>query len=118
MHKNNLNAGITTWNNIFLKKRVPRLSIGVCRWCENVFIKKHNKESYCSDNCRYYSLQEHSRRTSHKWYHRHKNELSEKQRWGLGTGTLGPHMNSDVDFEREASIIAKEFNYLRIKRRK
>ena len=118
MHKNNLNAGMTTWNNIFFKKRVPRLRIGVCRWCENVFIKKHNKESYCSDNCRYYSLQEHSRRTSHKWYHRHKNELSEKQRWGLGTGTLGPHMNSDVDFEREASIIAKEFNYLRIKRRK
>ena len=44
MHKNNLNAGMTTWNNIFLKKRVPRLSIGVCRWCVNVFIKKHNKD--------------------------------------------------------------------------
>lgn len=116
MHKI-LNAGITTGNNIFLKKRVPRLSIGTCRWCSGLFIKKHNKESYCSGECRHYSLQEHSRRTTHKWYHRHKHELSEKQRYGLGTGTLGPHMNNEKDFEREASIIEKEFKYLRIKKK-
>ena len=86
----------------------------------NVYLPEgyeHNKESYCSGECRHYSLQEHSRRTTHKWYHRHKHELSEKQRYGLGTGTLGPHMNNEKDFEREASIIEKEFKYLRIKKK-
>lgn len=112
----NLQSGLSTWNNIFLKKKVPRLSVCECRWCNKPFIKKHNRESYCSSECREFSLQEHSRRTSHKWYHQHKHELSEKQRWGLGTGTLGPHMNQD--FEREASIIAKELHFLRIKKRR
>ena len=54
------------------------------------------------------------RNRSHRWYHRHKHELTEKQRWGLGSGTLGEHMHDD--FEKEQNVIQKELQRLRIKK--
>lgn len=86
-----------------------------CKWCGKVFTKKHHLEVYCSDKCRKYALQEQSRVSSIKWYHKHKHELTEKQRWGLGSSAkLGRHSNKD--FKKEQNLINREFKRLRLKR--
>lgn len=90
-------------------------SIGECTWCGKKFIKKHHSEKYCSEQCRKDARGHQSRMKAHRWYHNHKHELSEKQRWGLGSGTLGGHMHKD--FEKEQSVIQKEFTRLRLKRK-
>lgn len=89
--------------------------IGVCAWCGKPFLKQHHSEKYCGDDCRKDARGHQSRMKSHRWYHKHKHELSEKQRWGLGSGTLGGHMHKD--FEKEQSMIEKEFTRLRLKRK-
>lgn len=88
---------------------------GKCKWCGKIFTKKHHLEKYCSDKCRKYALEEQSRISSIKWYHKHKHELSEKQRWGLGSSArLGKHSNND--FTQEQNLINREFKRLRLKK--
>ena len=119
---------IIDWNDEeFVKKRnqqelvdnnrvsLQESGIGSCAWCGCKFIKKHHSEKYCSDKCRNDARGQQSRNKAHRWYHKHKHELTEKQRWGLGSGTLGSHMHSD--FEKEQSVIQKEFSRLKIKRK-
>lgn len=91
-------------------------SISKCTWCGKKFVKKHHGEKYCSQLCRKDARSQQSRNKAHRWYHRHKHELTEKQRWGLGSGTLGGHMHDD--FEKEQSVIEKEFARLRLKRKR
>lgn len=86
-----------------------------CIWCGQKFLKNHHSEKYCCDECRVDAKRQQLRNRSHRWYHRHKHELSEKQRWGLGSGTLGEHMHDD--FEKEQSVIQKELQRLKIKRK-
>jgi len=90
-------------------------TIGSCAWCGKPFLKKHHSEKYCSELCRKDARGHQSRMKAHRWYHNHKHELSDKQRWGLGSGTLGGHMHKD--FEKEQSVIQKEFTRLRLKRK-
>lgn len=90
-------------------------TLSKCSWCGKKFVKKHHSEKYCSQLCRQDSRSQQSRNKAHRWYHRHKHELTEKQRWGLGSGTLGGHMHDD--FEKEQSVIEKEFTRLRLKRK-
>ena len=85
-----------------------------CIWCGQKFIKNHHSEKYCCDECRTDARRQQLRNRSHRWYHRHKHELTEKQRWGLGSGTLGEHMHDD--FEKEQNVIQKELQRLRIKK--
>ncbi len=99
-----------TNRRILISRQDPRLE--VCIWCGKKFIKKHHSEKYCSEECRKDSRGQQSRNKSHKWYHRHKHELSEKQRWGLGSGSLGEHMHDD--FEKEEKVIKNELKRLKI----
>ena len=85
-----------------------------CQWCGELFEKKHHSEKYCSDECRENARSEQSRNKSHRWYHRHKYRLSEKERWGLGSGLLRQHRNDD--FEKELRLIENEFRWLHLKR--
>ena len=120
----------TNWNDNDFKKKINekkfcednRLRImaedptlGICSWCGKPFIKQHHSEKYCNDKCRDDARGQQSRNKAHKWYHKHKKELSEKSRWGLGSGTLGGHRHDD--FQKEQSVIQKEFTRLRLKRR-
>lgn len=102
-----------TENRLLIAKKDH--SIGVCNWCGKKYIKQHHSERYCSDICRKDARGHQSRMKAHRWYHAHKHELTEKQRWGLGSGTLGGHMHDD--FEKEQTVIQKEFTRLRLKRR-
>ena len=90
------------------------VKVGVCKWCGEFFIKEYAPEKYCCDECRKLSRGMQSRNKSHRWYHRHKHELSEKQRWGLGSGTLGQHMHND--FEKEFNVVEKELNRLGLRK--
>ena len=126
----NTHKAIINWNDTDFKKRrniqgyceKNRLrfvqedsTIGVCVWCGKKFLKQHHSIKYCSEKCRIDARGQQSRNKAHRWYHKHKHELSEKSRWGLGSGTLGGHRNDD--FTKEQSIIQKEFTRLRLKRK-
>lgn len=107
-------------NKGFLEKLRSKLAsndsrISTCALCKNKFVKQHHSEKYCSDKCREIVKSQQARNKAHRWYHRHKHELSEKQRWGLGSGRLGAH--SHDDFEKEQSVIENEFKRLRLKRK-
>ena len=90
--------------------------ISKCGWCGEQYIKTANKQKYCSSYCRDSARSHQSRMKSHKWYHRHKHELTEKQRWGLGSSTIGKHRNPN--FKREQKILTKELKRLGIYKRK
>ena len=102
------------YNNrrIRISRQDPRLES--CIWCGQKFIKKHHSEKYCSDECRKDARGQQSRNKAHRWYHRHKHELSEEQRWGLGSGSLGEHRHED--FEKEQRVIKNELRRLKIKK--
>ena len=90
------------------------VAIGVCKWCGCKFVKSSHRSVYCSDECRDDARAEQSRIKSHRWYHKHKHELSEKSRWGLGSGCLGGHRNSD--FDKELLIVERELSRLNLRR--
>ena len=83
-----------------------------CKYCGKEFTKTHNRQMYCSPKCSTEAEKENTRNRVHKWYHRNKHNLSEKRRWGLGTGELGPHRHEDWEIEREK--IEKEMQRLRL----
>lgn len=88
-----------------------------CAYCGKKFAlyvaKKGRPPIYCSDECRDNAVLDQSKIKSHKYYHKHKHEMNEKQRWGLGSGTLGQHRHKD--FAKEEKTIKKELTRLRIK---
>lgn len=85
-----------------------------CKACGKEFVKKQNKQQYCCDDCRDVALKQQWRNASHKYYHKHKYEWGSTRRYGLGTGTLGPHPNVD-DFDCEMLTVKKELVRLRLK---
>ena len=89
--------------------------VSVCSWCGRSYVKLANKQKYCCDYCRESARSHQSRMKSHRWYHRHKHELTEKQRWGLGSGVIGQHRHED--FNREQEVVLKELRRLGLKRR-
>lgn len=103
-------------NNRLAKQ--SEIIIAVCKYCGEKFAisrKCGRPTEYCSDECRDNAREEQSRAKSHRWYHKNKHRLSEKQRWGLGSGTLGQHRHAD--FVKEETVIKKELTRLRIKKK-
>ena len=86
-----------------------------CKACGKEFKKPYNSAKYCCDECREVALRQQWRNASHKHYHKHKNEWGSRsvRRYGMGTGTLGPHAKDD--HEDEHVTIVKELKRLRIK---
>ena len=83
-----------------------------CGYCGCIFTPEHTASKYCSDECKSNAKEEQNRNNFHKWYHLNKHSLSEYKRYGLGTGTLGPHRHEDVG--REYKAIKGEFRRLKI----
>ena len=86
-----------------------------CKACGKEFKKKANKQSYCCVECKNVALKQQWRNASHKYYHRHKSKWGHNsvRRYGLGTGTLGPH--ADTNFKSEKQTVERELIRLRIK---
>ena len=76
--------------------------MAICEFCKNHFTKKHNAEKYCSDYCRKEARKEQNRFNSFTFYHRHKHEKSEDEKFGLGSGWLSEHKNPDEEKEMKS----------------
>lgn len=74
-----------------------------CKWCGKEFIKNHNRQMYCSDNCREYARQEQKLQYNKKY---RKNIIKDDYYYGLGSGGLGKHKSNS--FDKEIQIIKKE----------
>ena len=74
-----------------------------CHYCGKTYTKTHNRQTYCSNECRKKGYQEKNNNRWRKWYHKNKKNLYQRQ---LGTRTIGPKPNPDP--EREAEIIRNE----------
>ena len=83
-----------------VKIKYPKVK---CAYCGKEFTKTHNRQVYCSPECRKKGDKEKANRRWRKWYHKNKNRLYQKQ---LGTRTIGPHRHECN--EREAEIITNE----------
>lgn len=99
-------------------EKQAEIIIVTCKYCREKFAisrKCGRPMEYCSDECRKNAREEQSRVKSHRWYHKNKHRLTEKQRWGLGSGTLGQHRNDD--FVKEELTIKREFTRLKLKKK-
>ena len=76
-----------------------------CQYCGKEFTKTHNRQTYCSPECRKKGYQEKNNQRWRKWYHKNKKTLYQKQ---LGTRTIGPHKHPENT--REQEIINNEKN--------
>ena len=77
-----------------------------CQWCGSTFEKYHGNEKYCSSYCIEKAKQEQNRKNFHRWYHKHKKELDNLTRYGLGSGTLSHHRRKN--FKEEQKTIKRE----------
>ena len=76
-----------------------------CAYCGKEFTKHHNRQIYCSDECRKQAKREQDRKAWTRWFHKNKNTLYQTQ---LGTRTIGPHKHPNT--EREQEIVNNEKN--------
>ena len=76
-----------------------------CAYCGKPFERKHNRQKYCSKECRQYARQEKRRQYNYQYYHKNKKRLQHKY---PGTRTIGPRPHPNPDPNREAEIIQNE----------
>ena len=88
--------------------------VAKCRWCGSLFVKNHSSEVYCCSFCRDTAREEQSRDKAIRWYHRNKHNLSEEQKYGLGSGFLGCHRR--LDFDDELRVVENELVRLKVRR--
>ena len=88
----------------------PYSKLKTCKYCENYFIYKHNRETYCNDKCRYEGRRDKQRGYDKTYYRRYKDIINRKVK---GTGWLGAHAHDD--FDSEYYEIQKEMRRLRIR---
>ncbi len=81
-----------------------------CSYCGRTFTKKHNRQKYCSEECRQYARQEKRRQYNYQYYHKNKKRLQHKY---PGTRTIGPTPHPNP--EREAEIIQNEVERIGLK---
>ena len=74
-----------------------------CKYCGKPYKKQHNRQVYCSQECRKNAKREQDRQAWTRWFHKNKKKLYTTR---LGTRTIGPKPNPDP--EREAEIIRNE----------
>ena len=87
-----------------------------CKACGKEYHKEYNSQKYCCDDCREVAKQQQWRNASMKYYHKHKHDWGSRsvRRYGVGTGALGAHANTE-DFNQEHATIRKEKARLQIK---
>ena len=76
-----------------------------CSYCGKTFTKQHGNQKYCSYNCKHNAKKEQVAHSRLRNYYKNK-EQGKISIYGLGTGSLGQHRNTDTD--REQEIITRE----------
>ena len=85
-----------------------------CKYCGKTFTKNHHRQLYCSKTCSKNAKREQDRNAWTRWYYKNKDLLKQKPKWGLGSGTLGPHMHND--WNKEQKVIETELNRLKLRK--
>ena len=78
-----------------------------CKYCGKEFTKQHNRQIYCSDECRKHARQEKRRHYNTRYYYRNKKRILNT---AIGTRTISPHKHQNND--REAEIIKNEIDHI------
>jgi hypothetical protein len=91
------------------KESIKIIKLKKCKWCGTEFIKKHNREEYCSQEHRKYARQEQKLEYNRRY---RKIIIKDDNYYGLGSGGLGQHMNNN--FNIEIKLIKKEKQRLNI----
>jgi predicted nucleic acid-binding Zn ribbon protein len=74
-----------------------------CQYCGKTYTKHHNRQMYCSDECRTNAKKEQDTKARLRWVNKNKDRLYQTQ---LGTRTIGPHKHTDE--QREQEIVQNE----------
>ena len=74
-----------------------------CKYCGKTYKKHHNRQQYCSDECRKHARQEKRRIYDSRYYYKNRKTILHKRK---GTSTIGPKPNPDP--EREQEIVRNE----------
>ena len=85
----------------------------ICKYCGRPFLKKHNKEMYCSEECRIKAHQDQDAEYQRKRRKLiNKGEIISNERKYVGTQFLSHRRNEDFDKEHQA--IRKEMRRLKL----
>jgi predicted nucleic acid-binding Zn ribbon protein len=76
-----------------------------CAYCGKEYTKTHNRQMYCSDECRTEGNREKTRNRVMKHYYRHKKRINQTR---IGTRTIGPHKHENPT--REQEIVQNEID--------
>jgi predicted nucleic acid-binding Zn ribbon protein len=74
-----------------------------CAYCGKEYTKTHNRQMYCSDECRKNSRKEKRRIYDSRYYYKNRYKRNYTL---IGTRCIGPHKHPDDD--REAEIVQNE----------
>ena len=74
-----------------------------CSYCGKTFTKTHNRQTYCSPECKKHARQEKRRQYNTRYYYKNKKRILTT---AVGTTTMSPHKNKD--HTREQEIVQKE----------
>ena len=72
-----------------------------CKWCGKTFTKTHNRQVYCSTECRKNAKREQDRNHWIRWYHRNKNKTVTQSSRCLGTSRIGAKKHEDNNKEQK-----------------
>ena len=74
-----------------------------CAYCGRPFTKHHNRQTYCSDECRDNARREKKRTYNSRYYYKNKKRILNT---AIGTTTMSPHKHPE--HKREAEIVQNE----------
>lgn len=81
-----------------------------CAYCGKTFTKTHNRQIYCSEECRYHAHREKHNIRNRRYYYKHKKRINQTK---IGTRTIGPKPNPDI--KRETEIVQNEIERIGLK---
>ena len=90
-----------------------------CKYCGKPFTKRHNREMYCSDNCRKNALREQKARYQAKRRLKIKQKIiivDEYKKYGLGSYGTSANGHRKDTFSQEHTAIQNEMKRLGLKR--
>ena len=74
-----------------------------CKYCGKTYEKHHNRQVYCSDECRTNARKEKRRIYDSKYYYKNRKRRNQTL---IGTRSIGPHKHPED--EKEQTIVQNE----------
>lgn len=95
------------------KNTITIIKISNCSYCGSEYIKKHNRQTYCCEECSYYGSLEKTNNRVRRYRIKKRKNFGYESVKNLGGGHLGPNPKSS--FEEEHRVVKNEKRRLRLK---